>query len=180
MRWYRAASVLAGVLLVVPANALAQQQAAQPSAGAYVGPIQQVLDRRTDLSLTAAQVQKLEAIRNASAEQERTLVGKLTEARGGLPPGVPLRTHAATPEERQLLRSKMQAARPYYDQLRQLHQKQILEARALLTADQNARAWVRPHQGLGPRMMGPGRGAGMGRGTGMRRGAAGPGPGGNW
>ncbi len=161
--------VTALALLLVPAAALGQQKAAPPGAGTYVGPIQRVLDRRTELTLTSEQVQKLEAIRNASAEQERTLVAKLTEARGGIAPGVPLRTHGATPEERQKVRAQMDAARPYHDQLRQLHQKQVQEARAILTPDQNTRAWTRPHQGRGPGMMRHGGGAGMRHG-------AGPGP----
>lgn len=160
--------VLALALLLVPAAATAQQGAApaQPA----IGPIERLVQHKTDLALTPDQVQKLEAIRQRSAERERELVGKITEARG-VPPGVPLRTRLTT-EERQAFQARRQAAQPYMNQLRELHQQQIQEARGILTAQQNARAWGRGQCcGDGPGMMrGPG---GPGR-AGMRGGRMGP------
>ena len=124
MRFQAQALLLA---LLLPGAALAQQG---PPAGAApgAGPIERLLQRKTELALTSDQVQKLEAIRQKSAARERELVGKVTEARG------------------------------------------------VLTAEQNAKAWGRAGQccGSGPGAMrrGAGRGPGgmHGAGMGMRRG----------
>jgi len=170
--------LLALALVSLPVAAPAQQGAA-PAAPA-TGPIERLLQRRTDLALTQPQVQKLEAIRQQSAERERDLVAKITAARG-VAPGVPLRTQVGTPAERQALREHMQASRPRMDELRQLHARQIQEARGVLTPEQNARAWTGGGQccgaatglmrhGAGPRGM---RHSGAGRGL-MRAGGRGP------
>ncbi len=113
-------------LLLTPTAALAQQ-GAPAGASAGTGPIDRLLQRRTELALTQEQVQKLEAIRQKSAVRERELVGKVTEARG-VAPGVPVRTQAATPAERRALRDKGQ---PYMGELRQLHLQQMQEARGV-------------------------------------------------
>ncbi len=160
------ANALMLALLLTPAASLAQQGA--PAAAAPVsGPIDRLLQRRTELALTQEQVQKLEAIRQQSAARERELVSKVTEARGAAP-GVPVRTQAATPAERRALREKGQ---PYMGELRQLHQQQMQQARAVLTAEQNARAWGRAGEccGTGPGAMrhGGGRGRGPMHGAGM-------------
>ncbi len=149
-------------LLLAPAAALAQQGAA---AAPGTGPIDRLLQRKKELALTQEQVQKLEAIQQRTAVRERELTGKVTEARG-VAPGVPVRAQAATPAERQALRDKGQ---PYMAELRQLHQQQMQEARGVLTAEQNARAWggAGPCCGTGPGAM---RRAG-GHGPGAMRGA---------
>ncbi len=150
-------------LLLAPAAALAQQAA--PAAG--TGPIDRLLHRKTELALTQEQVQMLEAIGQKSAAREQELVRKVTEARG-VPPGVPARTQAATPAERRALREKGQ---PYLGELRQLHMQQMQQARGILTAEQNARAWGRAGEccGTGPGAMrrGGGRGPGPMHGAGM-------------
>jgi len=166
--------ILALALLAVPAALLAQQGA--PPAGTGTNPIERVLQRRSELALTGDQVQELEAIRQKNAAHEKELVGKITAARG-VAPGVPMRTQATTPAERQALWQKTQAVRPRMQELRQLHLQQIQEARSVLTAEQNAKAWAfegrgRGRGGVGPGMMRPGAGRGM-RGTGM-------GPRGGW
>jgi len=169
----RSGCVLALALLLVPAGAVAQRGAAPATPGS--GPIERLLQRRTELALTQDQVQKLEAIRQRSADRERELVGRITASRG-VAPGVPVRTQAATPAERQALREKTQAARPQMDELRQLHMQQIQEARGVLTAQQNARAWsggAGPHAGMGPGMMRHGARGGAARGA-MRGGGMGP------
>ncbi len=160
--------VLALALLLAPAAA-APQQGTAPAQPAR-GPIERLLQHKTELALTPDQVQKLEAIRQRSAAREQELVGKVTEARG-VPPGVPLRTRL-TAQERQTLQARRQAAQPYMNQLRELHQQQMQEARGILTAQQNAQAWGRGQCcGDGPgSMRGPG---GPGRG-GMRGGRMGP------
>lgn len=154
--------VLALALLLVPAVAAAQQKTANQVP--HAGPIQGLLQHRTDLALTGDQVQKLEAIQQKNAARERELVAKITAVRG-VPPGTPIRSHAGTVVERQAHRQAMQAVRPQMDELRSLHQVQIQEARAILTADQNARAWgargdkaLRPHDGKAPGRMRHGAG----------------------
>ncbi len=168
-------------LLLAPASAMAQQGTpAALRAGAGVSPLERVLQHRADLALTPAQVQKLEAIRQASAEQERVLWAKIVEARG-VAMGVPLRTQAATPADRQALRARMVAARPHMNELRQIHLRQMQEARAVLTADQNARAWVgtAPCGGMGPGARAGRGGRGTMRGT-TRGQGAGLGPCAGW
>ena len=144
-------TVLALALLLVPAMATAQEKPATRIP--HSGPIQGLLQHRSDLALTGDQVQKLEAIQQKNAAREQELVDRITAGRG-VPPGTPTRSHAGTVVERQAHRQAMQAVRPQVDELRTLHQAQIQEARAILTADQNARAWggrgqgpVRPHDG---------------------------------
>ncbi len=153
-------------VLLTPGAALAQQGAPAGAAPA-TGPIERLLQRRTELALTQEQVQKLEAIRQKSAVRERELVAKVTEARG-VAPGVPLHTQAATPAERRALRDKGQ---PYMGERRQLHMQQLQEARGILTAEQNAKAWSGAGQccGRGPGAMrhAGGRGPGAMRGAGM-------------
>ncbi len=163
--------VLALALLLAPVGVAAQQGAAPASPAARASsPIERLLQRRTELALTADQVQKLEAIRQKSAARERELVAKVTEARRAAP-GVPIRSAAATPAERRALHAK---AQPFTNELRQLHAQQVQEARGVLTAEQSARAWNGAGQccGRGPGAMrrAGGRGPGPMRGMGPRHG----------
>ena len=161
-------TVLALALLLMPVAAAAQQKPGTPIP--HTGPIQGLLQHRTELALTGDQVQKLEALQQKNAAREQELVGKITAVRG-VPPGTPLRAHLATPAERQAMQQKVQSM-PELAELRQLHQQQIQEARAVLTPDQNAKAWAfqGPRAGYGHRGMGPG----MMRHGGRGRGGAGP------
>lgn len=134
------------------------------------GPAERLLAHRSELGLTAEQVQKLEAIDKKYDAQNQDLVARLETARGKAV-GQPLRMRDLPVEERDKLVAKRQEIQPLMQQLRASHQAAIGELRGVLTAEQSTRANSYLYQGPG---QGQGRGPGAamrGQGQGFGRGA---------
>lgn len=143
---------------------------AQTTAAA-TGPVERLLGHRSELSLTADQVQRLEAIDRKYDQQNKEPVARL-EALRGRPIGQPMRMRDLAVADREKLLANRQQLQPLMQQLRTSHQAAIAEARGVLTGDQNERANQYLYQGPG---QGQGRGAGaamLGRGNMPGRGAA--------
>lgn len=160
------AQALMLALVLAPAAA-----AAQTPAGEAANPAARLLAHRAELSLTAEQVQRLEAIDRHTAQQDAELRTKL-EAVRGKPVGEPLRMRDMTLEQRQALLAKRAELQPLMQQLRTMHAQAATDARAVLTAEQNERAraflFAGPGQGQG---RGPTAGGSQWRGQGQGRGA---------
>lgn len=184
----RAAYILA-LAVAAPLAVSAQQPATEQ------GPAQRLIAHRAELSLTADQVQKLEAIDLRYREQNRDVVAKLEALRGSAA-GDPVRMRELSLEERQKLQANRTEMAPLMQQLRESHSRQIAEARGVLNQEQNRNAHQYMYQGpgqgqgrgvgaSGETMRGQGRGQGAGgammRGGqgGGRGGRGGRGPGGN-
>jgi hypothetical protein len=177
----RVAYILA-MALAAPLAASAQQPATLEQ-----GPAQRLLAHRAELSLTAAQVQKLEAIDLRYREQNRDVVARLETLRGGAV-GDPVRMRELSLEERQQLQASRAEMQPLMQRLRESHNQQLGELRGVLNQEQNRNAnqylYQGPGQGqgrgvgaAGETMRGQGRGQGSGRGM-MRGGGQGGGRGG--
>lgn len=160
----RGATILA-LALVTAATANAQGPARAPAQG----PAQRLLAHRAELSLTAEQVQKLEAIDRKYASQDRESIAKL-EALRGQPIGQPLRMRDLPAADREQLLANRAQLQPVREQLRGSHQAAVEEVRGVLNAEQNGKAGQYLFQG-------PGQGQGRGPVAAMRGQGQGPGRG---
>jgi len=125
-----------------------------PRGGAVDDPAQFLLAQTGELNLTDAQVTRLAAIARRSAERRRTLRVQMDSLRTPRGPG------ATRPDsaERARMRQRFEQMRPAMDRLRDQAQADRRDAIAVLTPDQQARAWERvAASGQMPR-------GGMGRG----------------
>ena len=107
--------------------------------GAVDDPAQFLLARTGELNLTDAQVTRLAAIARRSAERRRALRVQMDSLRTQRPPG------AARPDsaERARMRQRFEEMRPAMQRLRDQAQADRRDAIAVLTPDQQARAWER-------------------------------------
>ena len=107
--------------------------------GAVDDPAQFLLARTGELNLTDAQVTRLAAIARRSAERRRALRVQMDSLRTQRPPG------AARPDsaERARMRQRFEQMRPAMQRLRDQAQADRRDAIAVLTPDQQARAWER-------------------------------------
>lgn len=140
-----------------------------------------LLTHRSELNLTAEQVQRLQEIDRRTDEKDRALVQKL-EALRGRPMGQPLQARTLSAAEQAKLQQSRAAMQPLMTELRGLHAAAIAEARAVLSPEQQAKAnaYLYPNRaaGQGGRWQGMGLGQGMGRGRGAgMHGGRGMGPG---
>jgi hypothetical protein len=136
-------------------------------AGPLSNPAEFLLARTGELQLTDAQVTRLAGIARRSAERRRAMRASLDSMRpeGGR---AALRDSAA----RQQLRQRAEQMRPAMERLREQSLADRRDAIAVLTPDQQARAWEQV-AASGRSMRGQrGRPGGM-RGMGMRRGMRG-------
>ena len=137
--------------------------------GAVSAPAEFLLSQTGELKLTDAQVTRLAAIARRSAERRRAFRAQMDSLR-------PERTRGERPDSatRERMRQRAEQMRPQMEKLRAQSQADRRDAIAVLTPDQQARAWERIA------MSGRGASAGF-RGSpgrmGMRRGRGG-GPGG--
>jgi len=106
--------------------------------GAVDDPAQFLLAQTGELNLTDAQVTRLAAIARRSAERRRSLRVQMDSMRAQ-PPG------AARPDsvERARMRQRFEQMRPAMQRLRDQAQADRRDAIAVLTPDQQARAWER-------------------------------------
>ena len=165
------------------ATALAAQPAGQMQSGPMSGPLANsaefLLSQTGELRLTDAQVTRLAAIARRSAERRRAMRERLDSLRPERTPGT--RPDSAT---RAQLRQRAEQMRPQMERLREQMQAERRDAIAVLTPDQQARAWERlAVTGRAMRASPGARGMRMRhdgmRHDGMRRGEFGPrGPGG--
>ena len=102
-------------------------------------PAQFLLGRTGELGLTDAQVTRLAAIARRSAERRRALRVQMDSLRTQRPPGSPRPDSA----ERQRMRQRFEQMRPAMERLRTQAQTDRRDAIAVLTPDQQARAWER-------------------------------------
>jgi Spy/CpxP family protein refolding chaperone len=162
---------------VAGATALsAQQPGTGPGPGAAAGPIgnpaEFLLAQTGELGLTDAQVTRLAAIARRGAERRRAMRERMDSLRPEGGPGT-MRDSAG----RARMRERAEQMRPAMERLREQSQAERRDAIAVLTPDQQARAWERvammsnrsARRGGGPRA----GGAGMRRGP-MRGEAGGP------
>ena len=110
-----------------------------PHGGAVDDPAQFLLAQTGELNLTDAQVTRLAAIARRSAERRRTLRVQMDSLRTQRPPG------GARPDsaERARTRQRFEQMRPAMQRLRDQAQADRRDAIAVLTPDQQARAWER-------------------------------------
>jgi hypothetical protein len=155
-----AAYVLVVALAALTATA-AQAQTQEERPG---NPAARLLAQRTELSLTADQVRRLEEIDRRTTQQAQELRTQL-EALRGVPMGEPFRMRDMTAEQRERLVANRGEMEPLMAQLRAIHAQGMADARSVLTVEQSDRARAMMYGG-------PGRGAGWGPagGPGMRRG----------
>jgi hypothetical protein len=107
--------------------------------GSVDDPAQFLLAQTGELNLTDAQVTRLAAIARRSAERRRSLRVQMDSVRTQRPPG------AARPDsaERARMRQRFEQMRPAMQRLRDQAQADRRDAIAVLTQDQQARAWER-------------------------------------
>ena len=107
-------------------------------AGAAMGPdpAAMLLARTGDLQLTDAQVVRLAAISRRSADRRRTLRASFDSIRPPMTAGA--RPDSAT---REALRARFAGMRTRMEQMRAAQHTDLRDAIAVLTADQQARAW---------------------------------------
>ena len=136
--------------------------------GAVDDPAQFLLARTGELNLTDAQVTRLAAIARRSAERRRALRVQMDSLRTQPPPG------AARPDsaERARMRQRFEEMRPAMQRLRDQAQADRRDAIAVLTPDQQARAWERV--AASGRMHHGGMGRGSRHGHGMHGNRMGP------
>lgn len=162
-------ALFASALAAAPATLAAQTQepARSEARGAMhrFDPVARLLARKAELGLSADQVARLEAVQAKMQERNRPLVEKLRAARAEfrgdgearpreLTPGqreeLRKRWESMTPEQREErrkqreerraeMRKRMEEIRPVVEQLRENHRQAMTEARAVLTAEQQAR-----------------------------------------
>ena len=115
-------------------------------------PVATLLERRDALELTADQVARLEAIQ---ARVERENAPRIEELRAAFGDRQPRDLSA---EERAQLRDRMQALSPTRDAIRETNRAAMVEARAILTPDQQAKVRQAMRRADGPRpgVRGPG------------------------
>lgn len=159
--------VIAGALVAaVGANAIAQAPAPRPDGRGAPG-AEMLLARTGELGLTDAQVTRLAAIARRSEARRASMRASRDSIRSRFGPGNPPPDSAARRQLGQRLRADA-------DRMREQERSDRRDAIAVLTADQQARAWEivtargRGHRMRGPAMRGEGMG-GQGVGRGMRR-----------
>jgi len=135
--------------------------AQSPAAGAQ-GPAERLLAHRAELSLSAEQVQKLEAIDRKYDQQDQAVVAKL-EALRGRPVGQPLQMRTLAAGDRERLQASRTEMQPLMQQLRASHVAAVSEMRGVLSAEQSTRANGYIFQGRG---QGQSQGQGQGRAAG--------------
>jgi hypothetical protein len=143
-----------------------------PRGGAVDNPAQFLLAQTGELNLTDAQVTRLAAIARRSAERRRVLRVQMDSMRTQRGPG------ATRPDsaERARMRQRFEQMRPAMERLRDQAQADRREAIAVLTPNQQARAWERVAASGRMERSGMGRGFRHGRGMhGGRMGMRGPG-----
>jgi hypothetical protein len=154
-----AAHVIVLALVAMPAATHAQAPETRPG-----NPAARLLNYRTELSLTADQVRRLEEIDRRASEQGLHLRTRL-EALRGAPMGQTLRFRDMTPEQREQLAANRGEIEPLMAQLRALHAQTIADSREVLTVEQSDRARGMWYGGPGMgRGRGPAGGPGAGRG----------------
>ena len=116
-----------------------------------------LLSQTGELRLSDAQVTRLAAIARRSAERRRALRAQMDSVRPERRPGE--RPDSAT---RERMRQRFEQMRPAMERLRDQSQADRRDAIAVLTPDQQARAWERAAR------------LGRGGAAGMRRGFSGP------
>jgi LTXXQ motif family protein len=139
--------------------------------GAVDDPAQFLLGRTGELGLTDAQVTRLAAIARRSAERRRAIGVQMDSLRTQRAPGT------ARPDSagRERMRQRFEQMRPAMERLRAQAQTDRRDAIAVLTPDQQARAWERI-AASGRMRGGMSRGFRSGRGMhGGRMGMRGPG-----
>ena len=139
----KSAAYILTLLIAAPLTAVAQTPAVDP-----VGPVDRVLAHQEDLSLTAEQVKKLEAIDSKFDRKDQQLIAKVETLRGR-PIGIPLRVRDMSAEDRDKLMASRTELRPLMQQLRTSHEAAIAEMRSVLTPDQATRANAYLYQGAG-------------------------------
>ena len=110
-----------------------------PGAGAVDDPAQFLLGRTGELGLTDAQVTRLAAIARRSAERRRATRAQIDSLRSQRPPGTARQDSA----ERARMRQRFEQMQPAMERLRAQAQTDRRDAIAVLTPDQQARAWER-------------------------------------
>ncbi|HEX5074705.1 MAG TPA: Spy/CpxP family protein refolding chaperone [Gemmatimonadaceae bacterium] len=112
---------------------------ASSGGGALDDPAQFLLAQTGELNLSDAQVTRLAAIARRSAERRRALRAQMDSMRAQRGPGV------ARPDsaERARMRQRFEQMRPAMERLRDQAQADRRDAIAVLTPDQQARAWER-------------------------------------
>ncbi len=145
-------------------------------AGAVDDPAQFLLAHTGELNLTDAQVTRLAAIARRSAERRRAFGLQMDSLRAQRAPG------AARPDsaDRERMRQSFEQMRPGMERLRDQAQADRRDAIAVLTPDQQARAWERVatsgrmqrhgmRGGFSPRRGRSGNGMGVRGWAGLRR-----------
>ena len=110
-----------------------------PRGGAVDDPAQFLLAQTGELNLTDAQVTRLAAIARRSAERRRALHVQMDSLRTQRPSGAARQDSA----ERARVRQRFEQMRPVMQRLRDQAQADRRDAIAVLTPDQQARAWER-------------------------------------
>ena len=101
------------------------------------GPVELLLRNRAELNLSADQVTRLEAIERDMEARNRPLIARLVEIRRGIQ-GVPTPPRG-TPEHAEVMRQRMQQARPLLDQIRKNNHDAMRMVGDVLTSEQKAR-----------------------------------------
>lgn len=111
-----------------------------------VGPVDLLLERRADVGLSAAQVERLQAVREELAERNRPLLAELLRIRQEVR-GKDASIGNATPEERALFRSRVAEARPLLQRVRQNNRWAMQRVGGILTPQQRVRVRDRLRDG---------------------------------
>jgi Spy/CpxP family protein refolding chaperone len=135
-------------------------------------PVGLLLARRAELQLTAAQVERLSGIERELERRNEPLVREVLELRREVRRGATSRPRDMSPDERALLRSQVERARPLLRQVQANNRQAMRQVGRVLTPQQRSlvREWVGPP---GPAERRQGRGPGAGGGQGPRRGPRG-------
>jgi hypothetical protein len=132
--------------------------------GAVDDPAQFLLAQTGELNLTDAQVTRLAAIARRSAERRRALRAQMDSMRPERPFSGGRPDSAARAQMRQQMRQRLDQMRPAMERLRDQAQADRRDAIAVLTPDQQARAWERIAASGRMQRGGMGRGFRPGRG----------------
>ena len=152
--------ILAGALVAVVGGSAGAQGA--PAQGGRAPGAEMLLARTGELQLTDAQVTRLAAIARRSEARRQAMRASRDSIRARFTPGT--RPDSATRAQ------LMQRVRANAERIREQEHADRRDAIAVLTADQQARAWeMVSRRGAGPRGPRAMRGAPGMRGEGMRR-----------
>jgi|SRR5690606_317169 len=134
-----------GLLLILALASAPAEVAAQghrePGAAEHSrsGPVEMLLRDRTRLELSAAQVERLEAIERRMEERNRPLVTRLVQMRRDIHSEFHGRDRELEPAEREEYQRRVERAKPLLREIRENNRAAMREVGEVLTSEQKER-----------------------------------------